>query len=434
MTSRSTNQTPSYARPQFVAVLMIGLCILSLCRAQSPTALPAADREERWRQDLKYFATEFPARHIDFARLYPQPMFDNEIAALQKEIPDLSDSRITLRLMRLVASANVGHTTIHLPEMNLGFWPTALTFKWYSDGLAVVGAAPVYAEAMGTRVTQIGSMTPEQLLAAIAPYISHENDAWLREQSPRYIRNVTILKQIGAIGEDGRIKLTLVKPGGETFTLVTGPAGPGMNQVSMFDAFRIPPALYRKHLSSYYWYEYVADSHALYIQYNRCQIDPKLAFKDFAADAFAVADSHPVARVIIDLRFNGGGNSLVIWPLFAALKNREALKSHVFVLIGPATFSSAQDNAIELRHEFKATLIGEATGERPNGYAEVRTIELPNSGLTVRYCTKYSRLIKDSDPSALEPDVRVPITLADVLAGRDPVLEAALKQPSPTSR
>ena len=37
-------------------------------------------------------------------------------------------------------------------------------------------------------------------------------------------------------------------------------------------------------------------------------------------------------------------------------------------------------------------------------------------------------MIKDGDPSALEPDVRVGMTLKDVLAGRDPVLEAALKQ------
>jgi len=37
-------------------------------------------------------------------------------------------------------------------------------------------------------------------------------------------------------------------------------------------------------------------------------------------------------------------------------------------------------------------------------------------------------MIKDGDPSALEPDVRVAMTLKDVLAGRDPVLEAALNK------
>lgn len=413
--------------PVFVIVLLISLCIPAPCRAQSTNASPA-DREQRWREDLKYFAAEFPARHIDFKKLYSQPNFDNEIAALEQEIPTLSDSKITLRLMRLVASANVGHTMIYFPQMKLGFWPTALTFRWFSDGLAVVGAAPIYSEALGTRVLQIGSMTPEQLLDRVAPYISHENDTWLREQSPAYFRNVEILKHVGAIDQDGRIKLTLAKPGGKPFTLVTGPAGPGMDQVSMVDALHVPPALFRKQPNSYYWYEYLPDARALYVQYNKCANDPKLAFKDFAKELFSFADAHTVDRVIVDLRFNGGGNSTVIWPLLSGLKERKALKSHVFVLIGPATFSSAQDNAIELRHNLNATLMGEPTGEKLNTYGEVRIIHLPNSGLDVQYCTNYFRMIKDSDPAALEPDVRVRRTLEDALAGRDPVLDAALKQ------
>jgi len=410
-----------------VIVLLFSISIPAPSRAQA-TNSPTADREGRWREDLKLFASEFPARHKDFKKLYSQPDFDNKMVALQKDIRTLSDSEIALRLMRLVASANVGHTTVYLPEMKLGFWPTALTLKWYSDGLAVVGAAPIYREALGMRVLQIGSMTPEQLLVEVAPYISHENDTWLREQSPAYFRNVEILKHVGAIGEDGRIKLTLAKPEGETFTLVTGPAGPDMKQVSMFDALPIPATLYRKHRDSYYWYEYLADSRALYIQYNKCANDPKLSFKDFAADLFNFADTHRVDRVIIDLRFNGGGNSTVISPLTNGLKDRKELKSRVFVLIGRATFSSAQLNAVELRRNLRATLMGEPTGEKLHSYGDVRIIRLPNSGLNVQYCTNYFRMIKDSDPSALEPDVRVAMTLKDVLAGRDPVLEAALNK------
>jgi hypothetical protein len=408
--------------------LIISLYSVASCQAQSANS-PTVGREERWREDLKYFASEFPARHKDFKKLYSQPNFDNEMVALQKEISTLSDSKIALRLMRLVASANVGHSMVYFPQMKLGFWPTALTLKWYSDGLAIVGAAPIYAEALGTHVLQIGSMTPERLLAEVAPYISHENDTWLREQSPAYFRNVEILKHVGAIGTDGRIKLTLAKPGGQTFTLVTEPAGPGMKQVSMFDALHIPATLYGKRPGSYYWYEYLADSRALYIQYNKCAIDPKLTFKDFTADLFSFADAHRVDRVIIDLRFNGGGNSTVISPLIAGLSGRKALKSRVLVLIGPATFSSAQLNALELRRSMNATLMGEPTGERLNTYGEVRIIKLPNSGLDVQYCTNYFRMSKDRDSSALEPDVRVPTTLRDVLEGRDPVLEAALKQP-----
>jgi hypothetical protein len=47
----------------------------------------------------------------------------------------------------------------------------------------------------------------------------------------------------------------------------------------------------------------------------------------------------------------------------------------------------------------------------------------------VAYSTKHFHLIQDADPSTLAPDIFVPYSLNDFLAGRDPVLEAALHHP-----
>ena len=116
----------------------------------------------------------------------------------------------------------------------------------------------------------------------------------------------------------------------------------------------------------------------------------------------------------------------MIGPLKSGLRARQALRSNVYVLIGPRTFSSAQMAAVEFRHDLHATLVGEATGEKLNGYGEIRVLKLPNSGLSMQYSTKYFRLGQE-DGSALEPDVKAAATLGDALAGRDPVLEAALR-------
>jgi len=199
-----------------------------------------------------------------------------------------------------------------------------------------------------------------------------------------------------------------------------------MKRISIYEGLHVPIPLYRKRLDSYYWYEYLEDSQALYIQYNRCANDPKLVFAEFAQDLFAFADSHPVKRVVVDLRLNPGGNSEVVRPLMSGLKTRKGLQSNVYVLIGPRTFSSAQMAAVDFRRELHAILVGEATGEKLNGYGEVRPLTLPNSGLKMQYSTKFFHLGKD-DESALKPDVLAAATLSDALAGRDPVLEAALQ-------
>src|SRR5262249_10168266 len=98
---------PAPPRFRLASVVALGVCFLTLSQAQEPAA--QASREERWRQDLKFFADEFPRRHVDFARLYHQPAFDRELAELQAGVLKLSDAEITMRLMRLVASAGVAH-------------------------------------------------------------------------------------------------------------------------------------------------------------------------------------------------------------------------------------------------------------------------------------------------------------------------------------
>src|SRR5262249_1993165 len=128
-------------------------------------------------------------------------------------------------------------------------------------------------------------------------------------------------------------------------------------------------------------------------QYNRCQDDPQQSMTAFSADLFAFADSHPVDRTIVDLRFNTGGNSEVIKPLIAGLKSRSALKAqgHLFALIGPRTFSSGLLAAYNFRYDLHAILIGEPSGEKPNSYGEIRYLALPNSKIEVQYSTKFFR-------------------------------------------
>jgi hypothetical protein len=229
---------------------------------------------------------------------------------------------------------------------------------------------------------------------------------------------------------DGRVEITFAKADGKQFTLEVAPENWIVKGATLnaSDALNLPVALYRKHPDSFYWYEYLPDSQTLYIQYNKCTEDPARAFADFSKELFAFADAHPIQRTIVDLRFNQGGNSMVIKPLENGLKSRKALSAqgHLFALIGPSTFSSGLLAATEFDNDLHAVLIGEPTGEKPNSYGEIRILTLPNSQLRTTYCTKYFRLTKNSDAPALEPKILMKPSLADFLAGRDPVMDAAI--------
>ena len=203
--------------------------------------------------------------------------------------------------------------------------------------------------------------------------------------------------------------------------------------ISVDTALHLSRPLSRKHPQDWYWYEYLADAHLLYIQYNRCRNNPKKSFKRFVQALFRFVDgrniSRKVDRVIVDLRFNTGGDSSVIDPLIEGFHKRSQLsdKGRLYMLIGRGTFSSGMMAAVRFRQDLDAILIGEGSGSPPNEYGEVESFILPNSRIQIEYTTKFFRLVEDSDPPTLEPDLPVQLSMADLLSGRDQVFETALK-------
>src|SRR4029079_18472040 len=90
--------------------------------------------------------------------------------------------------------------------------------------------------------------------------------------------------------------------------------------ISFQGALGLPVYLMNSHPADrYYWRQFLPESKTLYVQYRQCADDPKLKFADFAAQTLAQIDEIKPRRVIVDLRFNGGGNSRVLSPLTAAL-------------------------------------------------------------------------------------------------------------------
>ena len=408
--------------------------------AQTPQPPLGADK---WSEDLKFFTDKFSASGIqltrgiatrgakDLDKLYPT--FKPDVTALNADIPNLSEQEIVLRLMRIVASANVAHNSVHIP-INMGFFRRLpISLFWYADGLAVIEASKDHADAIGARVLRIGTMTPDDAIAAVAPYVSHENDIGLHMSAPDLLVRRAMVEHLKLLDSSGRVPFILQKPGGEPFSLAIPVDDPRVPRIGIADVQHIAAPLFLTQPSSLYWYRYLPESQTFYIQYNRCQNDPKRPFAEFVREAITEADTkaaaHAIKRVVLDLRMNGGGDSRVIAPLKSALASRSKTLGPVYVLIGPFTFSSAQMAAVEFQDGLHATLVGAPTSEKLNSYGDIDIVSLPNSKLNISFSTKFFRLAKEGDRPELDPAILAPLTLADAIAGRDAALEAAISDP-----
>lgn len=189
------------------------------------------------------------------------------------------------------------------------------------------------------------------------------------------------------------------------------------------------------------------DSSEPYFSYS---VDEKSAMGIFTLDECIVSDEYKAAlesffkevsekradAVVVDLRNNGGGNSLVInefmkfidvesYYTFGGVdvrkgnviignkpeltknkKNDYAFSGKLYALTSNNTFSSAMDFAVVISDNGIGKIVGEIPGNMPTCYGDKLTFQAPNSGLlcSVSY-KKFYRVDRSKDDIPLIPDI-----------------------------
>ena len=404
--------------------------LLAACAAGLPTVpAPSPDEGGRRQQELDWLVAALERRHPDMHSVTPPERFEAEVADLRGRLPDLSPAEAFVGLLRVVALVGDSHT-------RLDDWSPVealrlpLAFSAWPDGWWVTAVQPDRAELFAGRLVAIEGRPVLDCAERLAPLVPHENEIVLRNGVARLLGLSEVLAAVGLVEDPGHVTLTLRGQDGaeREVELDARPAA------SLVAWAALPPEdwsepLYRSRMAERWWWTELPEAGALYLQYNRCADGPDAPFVVLAAEVLERLDRGDLQRLVIDLRLNGGGDSEVLRPLLTGLARRPAWRGErVAVLIGNATFSSAMMNALMLRRDLGAVLVGEPTGQKPNSFGEVRGFRLPFSGLAVSCSTRRFRLV-EGDPPSLEPDVLAPTTFDDLYHGRDPVLERALAGP-----
>lgn len=414
----------------FVDAEMVKAFISSI-EYQARFAAPPTISAQAWRDDLRFLATQLPLLHRNaFFQISPT-QFNQTVSDLDRDIPSLSDQQIIARLMQLVALIGDAHTSLSAAGSLQPLKQYPVRTYWFSDGLRVTQTTAPYRFALGAKVVRVGSTDVDAAYNAIGSLISHENDQWVRSQSPGRLATPELLLALNLLPDMLTGQYTLQDRSGQQLTLNVAPAAPS-ESLFWFDALEANATLplYRRNPTTNYWFDYLQGARTLYFQYNLCQNIQGLPFTQFLNQMQAFATTHPVDRLIIDLRNNVGGDSSILQPLINALSTDSSLNNpnKLFVIIGRATISSGLLNAISLRQQTKATFVGEPTGGKPNHYGQVASFRLPNSQLLVQYSTKLFTTVS-GDPPSLFPDLNVLVSSSDYLNGRDPVVETILAFP-----
>lgn len=393
----------------------------------SPPAEPTT-REEAWITSLERLRSELPRLHADAFHSTTPEAFHGELDRLVAAVPDTDDLTLSLDLCALVASVGDAHTAL-VPSFLGAMDRLPLWVHWFADGLAITHAPSDRPELLGARLLAIADVPIDELLQRVAPLIAHETRGWLLSKSPDWLLRPRVLAWAGvALPAEPGAPLALTVDGADGPRRVLLAARAPEDQPDLATPER--PELQRDCFPEHaFWSERLPERDALYLRYRRCR--DLLGFRRFAADLLDQLERDPPGRLVLDLRGNTGGSS-VQWDWFLLPRLVDGPfddPERLALLVDRRTYSSGAGNAFSTAERTRARTLGEPTGGALNSYGEVRLLELPGTRLVVSFSTAFHRRVPDAPPDqpALTPEVPAAPSLSDWLAGRDPVLEAALR-------
>ena len=113
-------------------------------------------------------------------------------------------------MMKLMRKLGDGHSGIlgRLDNVEAAL-AVPLQFYLFKEGLFVIGADPLHKELLGTQVLKFGDSSVAQVMQALDPLTSRDNDFWPNQVSPYRMRSLPLLKGLGLISDPDKVSLTI---------------------------------------------------------------------------------------------------------------------------------------------------------------------------------------------------------------------------------
>jgi hypothetical protein len=350
---------------------------------------------------------------------------------LVTEADSMTPEAYLMGLMARLAWFHDGHTTMYVdgrvgpdgmikaPGFDLTLPIEATPFF---DGLYVTAAKEEGAALTGARITRIDGVAIEKILASFAAMWPGNNPTRAHHDADLILRPAVLrgARLAGSASVSAPVTIEAVRNGSPVKAVLI-PRTDAREALVPLPRKAFPVENWRPGSASNFVH---VEGQTLVIAFDRL-FASKDAILAFVREAFAAMEAPAIARVVLDLRRNAGGNNLMGEGLRKYLeRSRFNRPGGLYVLIGPHTFSAAQNLTTRIERETWAVFVGEPSGGAPNHEGDATPFQ--GAGFSA-FVSTLPWL--DSDPFDKRiwtmPDVLVPLRFADWTAGRDAAMEAA---------
>ena len=379
---------------------------------------------EAWLEDLDHLSATIKLKHKNAFHFTTEQVFDHEVRGLRERIPSLETHQILVEFGRIAALIGDGHTSVRAYQY---FHLFPLTFYWFGEDLRVIRTDSESQDLLGWKVIAVGSVPVKDARDRVHVLTAgNENTYFFMGWSPYWLKNADALHTLGIIEGRATATYTFESAAGERRQVVfTSLSNSAYQEIEWVHAYDPKPAFIARE-DDPLWTDLDINHNLLYVGFNGY---PAWKYvREITKGIIEQIEEYNLRTLVVDFRQNGGGNFDKGLHMIKHLKKigfHE--KGKVIVLTSRYTFSAAMSNASHFKYQMNALLVGEPPGERPNGYAENYSYELPNSKLeascSIRYYTFW-----DEDIPEMIMDVPFEPDFETWKQGKDPVMEWVLRQ------
>lgn len=425
-----------FARLSMMTIAGLTALATSSALGQSDDAVYRTASPEEWREDLSFLASELPLRAPDvFGHVSPAE-FQRNLEALANNASGLEPDAMLMNLARELAKLEDGHTGLLLDLVN-GLGEREYPFELWrvNDGIVIVGVTGGREDLLGAKILEIDGTPVEQAVKTVWPLIprDHANVGGGWSDVLSYFESPDVLRTCGIAAQVDQLRMLIEDSTGQVREIEIPAMESGAEAELVRSAGGSEPALWQRNVERWLWFRSLPENNATYIQFNSADVG-RGAEEDAFRERCDELEQHLVEsrpeKVVVDLRRNGGGNSVrtrhLLHALIRAGYTRE--RGKLFVLTSWRTFSAGVTHCVNFEQHADPIFVGEPTGGRPNDIGELRRFRLPNTDIQVRYSAVMHHPVGPGDyRPAVMPDLRVSMSTADIRAGRDPALEAVFR-------
>ncbi|HEY2397152.1 MAG TPA: hypothetical protein VGH81_14410 [Rudaea sp.] len=386
---------------------------------------------------------------------------DRQIAELKSEHVPLDRERFHVALLRITALADNGHTNLYYGKhssQNI----TPVRVMLFADGLYVLRAKSACADLLGARVENIEGRPTRDVIAALE-LLHGGTEGWRRTYAAIYVQSPEILYGDAIGSRPDQTQWTFRLPDGSEVTRTLPGENSGENEPHADmtrwlspQKMKGEPADWRALISndadlplplrdfnSTFRRAWIDHGCALFIQLKSIADADEQPIADFLSATTEEMRAHPPCHIILDMRFNTGGDYTKAAHFASHLADFLPPSGRIYLLTGPQTFSAAITTTAFVKQAAgpRAIILGEPVGDRLTFYGEGNSGCLPHEDLCLHYATgmhDYARRCDDWDKcfwlnwifpvqvKSLAPNETIQMSFADYTARRDPVFERAV--------